>query len=148
MICIIVQTGFDRYKLFTDYNYDVLIGFSGLCPCCPVKPRPIGALNLPGLFPTPGLFSSLNSLDRNSSVSGFSGASNSASSSAPGLFHLDSSTPTSVEELRRKAQEHSAALIQSLQQHAMEYHLQQQQQQQQRKTKETIDQSESNNQSD
>lgn len=56
-------------------------------------------------------------------------------------------TPGSVEELRRKAQEHSAALFQTLQQQAMEFHLQQQQQQQQRKSKEPAE-SEASAQSD
>ena len=133
------------------------VGFSGLCPCCPVKPRPIGALNLPGLFPSPGLFSNLNGMDRGSTVGGFGGAGSSGSagsgaSGQAGGFHLDAATPGSVEELRRKAHEHSAALLHSLQQHAMEFHLQQQhqqhqQQQQQRKNKEAAE-SESNSQSD
>lgn len=117
-------------------------GFSGLCPCCPVKPRPIGALNLPGLFPTPGLFSSLNGLDRaGSSVSNFAAAA--GASAGPAGFHLEPATPGSVEELRRKAQEHSAALLHSLQQHAMEFHLQQQ-----RKNKEAADSESNNGQSD
>ena len=127
------------------------VGFSGLCPCCPVKPRPIGALNLPGLFPSPGLFSNLNGMDRGvgSTVGGF-GTAGSSGSNGSGGFHLDAATPGSVEELRRKAHEHSAALLHSLQQHAMEFHLQQQQhqqQQQQRKNKEA-NESESNSQSD
>nr|CAH0106002.1 unnamed protein product [Daphnia galeata] len=133
-----------------------LHGFSGLCPCCPVKPRPIGALNLPGLFPSPGLFSNLNGMDRGvgSTVGGFgsagsSGSNGSGTAGQTGGFHLDAATPGSVEELRRKAHEHSAALLHSLQQHAMEFHLQQQhqQQQQQRKNKEA-NESESNSQSD
>jgi hypothetical protein len=134
------------------------VGFSGLCPCCPVKPRPIGALNLPGLFPSPGLFSNLNGMDRGSTVGGFGAAGSSGSAGSGGAgqtggFHLDAATPGSVEELRRKAHEHSAALLHSLQQHAMEFHLQQQhqqhqqQQQQQRKNKEA-NESESNSQSD
>lgn len=109
-----------------------------MCPCCPVKPRPIGGLNLPGLFPTPGLFG----LDRaGSSVPNFGAGS--SSGAGPAGFHLESATPASVEELRRKAQEHSAALLHSLQQHAMEFHLQQQ-----RKNKETAQESEANGQSD
>ena len=120
-----------------------LSGFSGLCPCCPVKPRPIGAgtlpgglpLNLPGLFSTPsltsaGLFGIGSGLERN--AFGHTGASSSAFPSMS-----EPRTSSSVEELRRKAQEHSAALIQSLQQHAMEFHLQQQHQQQQQRKKES-----------
>ena len=143
-------------QLFVVVTVCGAVGFSGLCPCCPVKPRPIGALNLPGLFPSPGLFSNLNGMDRGvgSTVGGFgsagsSGSNGSGAAGQTGGFHLDAATPGSVEELRRKAHEHSAALLHSLQQHAMEFHLQQQhqQQQQQRKNKEA-NESESNSQSD
>ncbi|XP_032791723.1 homeotic protein ocelliless isoform X2 [Daphnia magna] len=131
-----------------------LHGFSGLCPCCPVKPRPIGALNLPGLFPPTGLFGNLNGMERGigSTVGGF-GSAGSSGSSGSGVsgqgsgFHLETAQPGSVEELRRKAHEHSAALLHSLQHHAMEFHLQQHQQQQQRKNKEAAE-SETNSQSD
>ncbi|CAH1977971.1 unnamed protein product [Acanthoscelides obtectus] len=68
-----------------------IFGFPGLCSCCPIKPMA-------------GLGSSLLS-----SVSGDS-APLSPTSAAAG----DQRT-SSVAELRRKAQEHSAALLQSLQ---------------------------------
>ena len=54
------------------------------------------------------------------------------------------SRSSSVEELRRKAQEHSAALLHSLQQHAMEFHLQHQHQQQQLRKKDAVDNSQDN----
>ncbi|KAI9551764.1 hypothetical protein GHT06_022100 [Daphnia sinensis] len=77
----------------------------------------------------------------------FAGSSSGSGVSGQGSgFHLEAATPGSVEELRRKAHEHSAALLHSLQHHAMEFHLQQQQQQQ-RKNKETAE-SETNSQSD
>lgn len=98
-------------------------GFSGLCPCCPVKPRPIGPLNLPTLFPSTSLFGAASSGFASTSTAGPSTVTPGASGAA--TFQLD--PPGSVEELRRKAQEHSAALFQSLQQQAMEFHLQQQQ---------------------
>lgn len=141
---------------FRTYHLNVfdVPGFSGLCPCCPVKPRPIGALNLPGLFPPTGLFGNLNGMERGigSTVGGF-GSAGSSGSSGSGVsgqgsgFHLETAQPGSVEELRRKAHEHSAALLHSLQHHAMEFHLQQHQQQQQRKNKEAAE-SETNSQSD
>nr|CAI5869838.1 unnamed protein product [Callosobruchus analis] len=68
-------------------------GFPGLCSCCPIKPM------------TSGLGSALLP-----SMGGDSAAPLSPSSSAAG----DQRT-SSVAELRRKAQEHSAALLQSLQ---------------------------------
>jgi hypothetical protein len=142
-------------QLFVVVTVCGAVGFSGLCPCCPVKPRPIGALNLPGLFPSPGLFSNLNGMDRGvgSTVGGFgsagsSGSNGSGAAGQTGGFHLDAATPGSVEELRRKAHEHSAALLHSLQQHAMEFHLQQQQHQQQQRKNKEANESESNSQSD
>lgn len=119
-----------------------------------MKPRPIGALNLPGLFPSSGLFANLNGMERGigSTVGGFTSAGSGASSGSgvsgqAGGFHSETATPGSVEELRRKAHEHSAALLHSLQHHAMEFHLQQHQQHQLRKNKEAAE-SESNSQSD
>ena len=108
------------------------IGFSGLCPCCPVKPRP---LNLPSLFPSAtGLFSSISSLvdNRNNFTAG--------GGSIPTSFHTEQpgTSNSSIDELRRKAHEHSAVFLHNLQQQALEFHLQQQQQQQ-RKNKETVD---------
>lgn len=89
-----------------------------MCPYCPVKPRPIGGLNLPGLFGTTPHHHNLFGGAASSAFPGFAqlGETSSASGSGGG----------SVEELRRKAHEHSAVLLASLQQHAMEFHLQQQ----------------------
>jgi hypothetical protein len=116
-----------------------------------VKPRPIGAgggaagggvgsptglpLNLPGF---PGLFSSssiapsglfaMNGLERNAAA--VAAAAAFSGSTFPSHSH-EPRTSTSVDELRRKAHEHSTALLHSLQQHASEFHLHQQQQHQQ-----------------
>jgi hypothetical protein len=79
---------------------------------------------------------------------GSSGSNGSGAAGQTGGFHLDAATPGSVEELRRKAHEHSAALLHSLQQHAMEFHLQQQQHQQQQRKNKEANESESNSQSD
>ncbi|KAJ8939405.1 hypothetical protein NQ318_007664 [Aromia moschata] len=67
-------------------NSDKCVGFPGLCSCCPIKPiTNLGSSLLP---------------------------SSDASQISPGGSDQRSS---SVAELRRKAQEHSAALLQSLQ---------------------------------
>ena len=105
------------------------LGFSGLCPCCPVKPRP---LNLPSLFPsTTGLFSSISSLVDNRNNFSTGGGNMGAN------FHAEQpgTSSGSIEELRRKAHEHSAVFLHNLQQQAIEFHLQQQQ----RKIKESAD---------
>ena len=90
-----------------DKRFSIVLtpGFPGLCSCCPVKPpsfassltTPLSSLASPSTPPAQPLASP-------------------STSSAPS-FASSSSDPrsSSVAELRRKAQEHSAAVLQSLQ---------------------------------
>ncbi|XP_064115528.1 dorsal root ganglia homeobox protein-like isoform X1 [Macrobrachium nipponense] len=99
-----------------------LKGFPGLCSCCPIKPPSFNPLS--SLGPT-SLANPLSSL-----TSQAPSLASLASQTPPSLASLTSQTPlaslssdprsSSVAELRRKAQEHSAAVLQSL--HAASLH--------------------------
>lgn len=93
-----------------------------------MKPRPIGGhLSLPGLFgPAAAAAAAHQSLFGSGSATGLPAGFGGFAHLDPGASTGSGSSSSSVEELRRKAQEHSAALLASLQHHAMEFHLQQQ----------------------
>uniref|UniRef100_A0A182VU87 OAR domain-containing protein n=1 Tax=Anopheles minimus TaxID=112268 RepID=A0A182VU87_9DIPT len=86
--------------------------FPGLCSCCPVKaPTTTGSSSSPTCSSSsPPSTSSLTGSVVGSSASGLSSITNSVVNSG-----LPDPRSSSVAELRRKAQEHSAALLHSLQ---------------------------------
>ncbi|XP_063882667.1 dorsal root ganglia homeobox protein-like [Scylla paramamosain] len=98
-----------------------LKGFPGLCSCCPIKPPTFSPLSSLASTSLANPLSSLTS--QTPSLASLAGQS-------PSLASLASQTPlssltsdprsSSVAELRRKAQEHSAAVLQSL--HAASLH--------------------------
>ncbi|XP_071518924.1 uncharacterized protein Drgx [Panulirus ornatus] len=99
-----------------------LKGFPGLCSCCPIKPPSFSPLSSLGSTSLANPLSSLTS--QTPSLASL------ASQTPPTLASLANQTPlaslssdprsSSVAELRRKAQEHSAAVLQSL--HAASLH--------------------------
>ncbi|XP_069946839.1 uncharacterized protein Drgx [Cherax quadricarinatus] len=99
-----------------------LKGFPGLCSCCPIKPPSFSPLSSLGSTSLANPLSSLT--NQTPSLASL------ASQTPPSLASLANQTPlaslssdprsSSVAELRRKAQEHSAAVLQSL--HAASLH--------------------------
>ncbi|XP_050714989.1 dorsal root ganglia homeobox protein-like [Eriocheir sinensis] len=108
-----------------------LKGFPGLCSCCPIKPPTFSPLSSLASTSLANPLSSLTSQSPSlASLAGQTPSLASLASQTPSLASLASQTPlssltsdprsSSVAELRRKAQEHSAAVLQSL--HAASLH--------------------------